>query len=88
MLCIVIFESFFSLCFILHTFYIVQQKRQQEKKTMKENWNRKVYHSQVLEKVTSVPRGATCRGQDKVQARSGAHAFIRVYGWSALGFPG
>ena len=55
----------------------------------KRNWNREAYYSQVLEEVHSIPQGA--KGEVKAvcrEAGSGAHASIKVRGWSALGFPG
>lgn len=53
-------------------------------KDHKRNWNGVVYYSQVLEKIPGRPHGGV-GGQSRVQreCRTRAHAFIRVYRWSA-----
>lgn len=57
----------------------------------KANWNR-VYHSQVLEEVPGTLEVA--HGEIKAKYRQGErqdmvpYAFVRIHGWSALGFPG
>lgn len=56
----------------------------------KENWNRKVYYSQVLEEVRGKPWGSTWKSEVRVQTESagpGTHDFTRVPWWSALCFP-